>query len=263
MKENRLYLKSVSDSEKEKIGDAMNMMVNDDEPPTGQRTNVALASRLAQMGVGLNTIYIRNVELIKLPQSTDAQKRVLGKWSGERGASDWLPNDEIIPGQHNPMGLTWSDIKEIYCFSGIPFYRMSPDFSVVAKGRVVIDGFSKDRATNFKKADTALAEQQTDIGCTDSQVRCWRTENHYTWHECNDCMTMLLVPSIIHGNVNHTGGIGMERGILAMNETLKERLGGRDFVLSQKSFSGTIDRKEFERVLNAHRRKVRKVRKKI
>ena len=29
----------------------------------------------------------------------------------------------------------------------------------------------------------------------------------YTWHECKDCEILLKVPTEIHGNVPHAGGI--------------------------------------------------------
>ena len=29
----------------------------------------------------------------------------------------------------------------------------------------------------------------------------------YTWHECVSCKTMMKVPTEIHGNVPHAGGI--------------------------------------------------------
>lgn len=32
-------------------------------------------------------------------------------------------------------------------------------------------------------------------------------ENKYTWHEKSDCKTMQKVPTEVHGNVRHEGGI--------------------------------------------------------
>ncbi len=31
--------------------------------------------------------------------------------------------------------------------------------------------------------------------------------HHMTWHENNDCKTILKVPSELHGNIDHSGGI--------------------------------------------------------
>ena len=35
----------------------------------------------------------------------------------------------------------------------------------------------------------------------------WRKENGYTWHECKDMKTMQKVPSEVHNNIPHSGGI--------------------------------------------------------
>lgn len=127
-----------------------------------------------------------------------------GKWTGERGNSDWIPEDDAIPSRYNPNNLTWGEIKEKYGFDKIPFKDGEPDFSDIAKGEVEIDDFSDNRRKNFSQADEKLAEQR---GCTPEEVKKWREENGYTWHECSDCKTMQKVPSEVHGNISHTGGI--------------------------------------------------------
>ena len=43
--------------------------------------------------------------------------------------------------------------------------------------------------------------------CTADDVTLWREKNKYTWHEEVDCKTMKKVPSVIHGNMSHNGGI--------------------------------------------------------
>ncbi|WP_353056152.1 HNH endonuclease [Priestia koreensis] len=79
-----------------------------------------------------------------------------------------------------------------------------PDFSPVSKGRVEIEGMSIDRDANFKKADELLAEKW---GVTPKEVRKWRKQNKYTWHEDNDLKTMDLVPSVINSKFGHLGGV--------------------------------------------------------
>ena len=44
-------------------------------------------------------------------------------------------------------------------------------------------------------------------GCSPQEIKQWRMENKYTWHECKDCKTMQLVPTEVHGNIPHSGGI--------------------------------------------------------
>lgn len=130
-----------------------------------------------------------------------------GEWSGEPGNSEWKPDPKLEPRDRhgtNPEHKTWEQIMKEYGFESILFKDGEPDFSEVAKGTVEIDDFSDDRASNFDQADEKLAEQR---GCTPEEVAKWRKEHKYTWHECKDCKTMQKVPTEVHGNVPHSGGI--------------------------------------------------------
>lgn len=130
-----------------------------------------------------------------------------GEWSGKPGNSEWKPDPDVEPGDRNgtnPEHKSWSNIMKEYDFESIPFNDGEPDFSEVAKGEVEIDDFSNDRDSNFDQADEKLAEQR---GCTPEEVAKWREENKYTWHECKDCKTMQKVPTEVHGNISHSGGI--------------------------------------------------------
>ena len=132
-----------------------------------------------------------------------------GHWEGERGNSKWFPNRDEIPKNPltNPDGLTWGQILDKYGIDGIEFKNGEPDFSPVAKGTVEIDHFTDNRygkGGNFDQACEKLAEQR---GCTKEEVKAWMKENKYTWHECKDCKTMQKVPTEVHGNISHSGGI--------------------------------------------------------
>ena len=132
-----------------------------------------------------------------------------GHWEGERGNSKWFPNRDEIPKNPltNPDGLTQGQILDKYGIDGIEFKNGEPDFSPVAKGTVEIDHFTDNRygkGGNFDQACERLAEQR---GCTKEEVKAWMKENKYTWHERSDCKTMDKVPTEIHGNIRHSGGI--------------------------------------------------------
>lgn len=132
-----------------------------------------------------------------------------GHWEGERGNSKWFPNRDEIPKNPltNPDGLTWGQILDKYGIDGIEFKNGEPDFSPVAKGTVEIDHFTDNRygkGGNFDQTCERLAEQR---GCTKEEVKVWMKENKYTWHERSDCKTMDKVPTEIHGNIRHSGGI--------------------------------------------------------
>ena len=133
--------------------------------------------------------------------------RTGGKWEGEEGNSKWCPDKDTVPGDRNgtnPEHKTWGDILEKYDIDGIPFKDGEPDFSAVERGTVEIDDFTDDRSSNFDQADQKMAEQR---GCTPEEVAAWRKEHGYTWHECKDCKTMQKVPTEVHGNVPHSGGV--------------------------------------------------------
>ena len=145
-----------------------------------------------------------------------------GEWSGEPGDSDWKPDEETIPGDRNgtnPDDKSWKEIMDQYDFDTISFEDGRPDFSEVSKGEVEIDDFSDSRRKNFVQADEKLADQK---GCQASEVRQWRTENKYTWHEESDCKTMLKVPSEVHGNIPHDGGISEMKNQKGERELGKE-----------------------------------------
>jgi hypothetical protein len=130
-----------------------------------------------------------------------------GEWSGEPGDSDWKPNSNEVPGDRNgtnPEHKTWEEIMKENGIESVTFKDGEPDFSEVSKGEVEIDDYSDDRASNFDQADEKMAEQR---GCTPEEVAKWRKENGYTWHECKDCKTMQKVPTEVHGNISHSGGI--------------------------------------------------------
>lgn len=127
-----------------------------------------------------------------------------GSWDDFRGNSMWRPDREAIPTRYNPDGLTWGEILDKYGIEGIEYKDGDPDFSPVSKGEVEIDDFTDDRTSNFAQADEALAKQK---GCSPEDVKKWREENGYTWHECRDCKTMQKVPREIHNNMDHSGGV--------------------------------------------------------
>lgn len=127
-----------------------------------------------------------------------------GAWTGERGNSEWTPNREDVPTRYNPNNLTWGEILDKYEIENIPFKDGEPNFSEVSKGTVEINDFSDSRRKNFVQADEKLSEQRS---CAPEEVKNWREQNGYTWHECSDCKTMQKVSSEVHGNVNHHGGI--------------------------------------------------------
>lgn len=137
-----------------------------------------------------------------------------GHWDGGKGDSTWHPDSEYVPPEKgcdkpysNPDKLSWEEILKKYNLDGIDFRDGFPVFDEVSKGTVEIEDFetggNKAKNHNFAEADRALAEQK---GCTPQEVKDWRKENNYTWHECEDKRTMQKVPNEVHANIPHDGG---------------------------------------------------------
>lgn len=140
-----------------------------------------------------------------------------GVWEGDKGNSKWIPDDEKVPGKANPEEKTWADVKKEYDIDDVEFVNGEPDFTETARGEAHIEDFSDNRDKNFKQADEYEAERR---GCSPEEVKEWRKENGYTWHERKDCETMDKVPSIVHNNVFHSGGISEKKKEINMEDWL-------------------------------------------
>lgn len=150
------------------------------------------------------TIEAYGSNFIRLPKSD-------GSWDGERGMSMWRPERDFTPTVYNPEGKSWGELLDKYGIDGIVFNDGEPNFSEISKGTVEITNFSGHRDANFYHASEALAEKR---GCSVGEVQQWMDENDYTWHERSDCRTMDKVPSEIHANIPHAGGISKYNEII-------------------------------------------------
>lgn len=135
-----------------------------------------------------------------------------GYWEGERGNSKWIPNPDCVPKKSNPEAKTWRELLEKYEIKEVRFQDGEPIFDDISKGTVKIEGFSANRVDNFDKADIELAKQHE---CSPEDVRQWRKQNGYTWHECKDMSTMQKVPSEVHNNIPHRGGVSNAKSVEA------------------------------------------------
>lgn len=140
-----------------------------------------------------------------------------GSWEGDEGDSIWKPDPDYVPLKSNPEGKTWEEIEDKYGMDGVKFKDGEPDFSEIAEATVEIDDFTENRFENFAQADGKLAEQWNAEGrdgrtdWTARDVAAYRKENNLTWHERSDMKTMDLVPSEVHNNIPHAGGISARK----------------------------------------------------
>ncbi|PTL75692.1 HNH endonuclease [Vitiosangium sp. GDMCC 1.1324] len=112
-----------------------------------------------------------------------------GKWSGEPGNSDWLPDPNTERGKA---------ILEATGGKPIAFKEGYPDFSPYAVKTVEIDMVGKNSA-DFRSANAAAGFPGSE------------SPKGYTWHHKEDGVTMELVPFDINKNVPHEGGSSVVR----------------------------------------------------
>ncbi|MBE6325872.1 MAG: hypothetical protein E7077_02230 [Bacteroidales bacterium] len=155
-----------------------------------------------------------------------------GIWEdkSKRGECMWypgLPDDTSIetkPSKTNPEGLTWKQVKDKYDFEGVEFKNKEPNFRPFSRGHVILkEGqYTSKRKKNFKMADKQMANQLNDAYekkhgekrnplYTRNDVKKWRVENGYTWHEERNCQDLQKIPSIINNNIPHSGGIAAKK----------------------------------------------------
>lgn len=125
-----------------------------------------------------------------------------GEWSGKRGESEFTPNNENI-----------KEILDQYNKKSIMYENAIPDFSQVAESTVEINDMTENRVDNFRRCDEKCAEQWNKenhdgrINWTGREIKEWRQENGYSWHERNDMKTCDLVSTKINDYFGHLGGV--------------------------------------------------------
>lgn len=146
-----------------------------------------------------NVYYSTYEERIK---QTPRENTDRGDWSGGRGESEFSPSDGEIRG-----------ILDKYGADRISYTDGVPDFSEVSESTVEIGNMTENRAENFRQCDEKCAGQWSQEGrggrtdWTARDVKEWRQENGYSWHERNDMKTCDLVPTKVNDYFGHLGGV--------------------------------------------------------
>ena len=140
-----------------------------------------------------------------------------GHWEDERGESKYIPSKETEEGKAAYDKLAENGMD------GIEYKHAEPNFSECAEVTVKISDMTENRLDyydndgnlkrgNFSQADLKCAEQWSDsqrdgrTAWKAEDVREWRRENNFSWHERCDTHTMDLVPQEIHTYFSHSGG---------------------------------------------------------
>lgn len=125
-----------------------------------------------------------------------------GKWSDERG------NSEFFPGNKEQQ-----DVLNKYGVKSVKYNEGHPDFSPFKYDKfsdVKIDAFGDNRNKNFGAADCAYAEAK---GCTPAEARQLRHDKKLTWHELDSSGNMSLIPREVHSKFAHSGGVSEVKGM--------------------------------------------------
>ncbi len=122
-----------------------------------------------------------------------------GTWvSGIRGEGLFIPSDKrILDLLINEYGVT-----------GVWYTHGVPDFSPFTVETYLIknmQGGKKGRDYNFGQADEYMA---SIYGVRKGDFARARSDMGYTWHECNDMITMQMIPKDINNYFWHLGGVG-------------------------------------------------------
>ena len=140
-----------------------------------------------------NTPYTKyNARLVQTPKDG-------GKWTGDRGESDFVLDEPII----------LEDGSEI---TKVTYKNAVPDFSPFQKAQIKIQSMTNNRSKNFSQADKALAEYWTKIKYDGKtwvarDIETYRKNNNLTWHEMSNMESMQLIPSEVNQTFTHYGGV--------------------------------------------------------
>lgn len=210
--------------------------IDENKYGSGSRKTSPASETAAIMGRMYDGLYRGRIA----PSEKNSEGEQSGNWQGET----FCPLDTTVPSKFNPEKLSFGEIKTELereyglQFEGVPYVNGYADFSSVAVAKVNLadvverrvkqdqmkdpkahsdgidfDSIFKKRGKNFACADEIAADSQIEIpglapGYTKDDLKKWREKHHFTWDESFD-NGYILVPSVVHGNISHTGLVGV------------------------------------------------------
>ncbi|MBR0502086.1 MAG: HNH endonuclease [Paludibacteraceae bacterium] len=170
-----------------------------------------------------------------IPKNKNSKPEDDGTWCKGKDCYYWKPgtSEKAIPGYPKDNTQCWNDILKNAImnvneyrnakgkaplpdpdpFKGFPFGGNPPDLNVdlseyVYGEPITLDIYSSDRTFNFFVAERMYSQKKGDPKkYTPSKVRKYMKKNKLTWHESEDGRTLMKVPTVIHQNVPHNGGV--------------------------------------------------------
>ena len=167
----------------------------------------------------MKSVIDQSVSKLRLPQKN-------GKWENDEGNSRWILDEEIVIVNHKTG-------KERH-ISSIEYKNNEPDFTEFEDkliGHVELLSFPSSRTSGMGTYDMAYIEaakmlsEKTKETWTAKRVKKYMEKKGLTWHECADMKTVRAIPTEINAAFPHTGGIGVKKGVDAIEMRFENRFG--------------------------------------
>lgn len=185
-------------------------------------------------------LYSRFCQKLRKPRTKDTKGNLRGHWE----EAVFVPEADYVPSLHNPEGKTFGQIcqtlERSYGISvnGIPYRDGYGDFSGISLAQIDWQDVAQERIQKDPSLSTEegpdneriFADRGATAACADSlaaqrglklpglevpytktQLERWREKNGFSWEESVH-HGYLLVPTVIHSNVSHTGLVGIMTG---------------------------------------------------
>ena len=103
-------------------------------------------------------------------------------------------------------------------------------------GHVHVDRMGIDRNDTYSQA---VGQIRDALGVPERDIYDYMKSRNLTWHECGDRKTIRAIPTEINQVFTHTGGIGVEKDVRALQEHIREVTDGRKLDLQRTNPEGT------------------------
>ena len=148
-----------------------------------------------------------------------------GRWSGDRGNSNFIPNDDFIfIIKKRGQTISGRELKLRFAFDYISYHYGEPDFSQFADKRIGIIQLSSmpNKRTgsggSYKLAAMSILHK---FGSVSSVIQ-YMKKHDLSWHECSNG-TIIAMPTIINSIFSHSAGIYISKGLLFISKILHQK----------------------------------------
>ena len=163
--------------------------------------------------------------LIQKNYKSDVLPKKGGQWTGERGNSNFIPDDYYVFNIKNTQKtITGRELKQKYSFSHISYHCGEPDFSQFADkkiGIIRLGSIPNKRSGSSGSYKSAAMSILNIFGSVSATIQ-YMKKNELTWHECSDG-TIIAIPTIINSIFCHSGGIYISKGVSSISKNLHQR----------------------------------------